>query len=93
MILKKIITTTMMMSGNKIVLVCPECEASLRLKKPPVISQPITCSVCHARLEVTRVNPIELWPVNEEALFSEHVSRRQGGKKHERRRRAYDEWD
>lgn len=83
----------MMMSGNKIVLVCPECEASIRIKKPPVINQSITCGYCHTKLAVTQVNPIELWPVNQEALFYEQGSRRQnGGKKHERRRRDYDDW-
>ncbi|MCB0000121.1 MAG: hypothetical protein KDE56_30365 [Anaerolineales bacterium] len=57
------------------------------------MNQHITCGACHTRLEVTRVNPVELWSVNEEALFYDNAPRRQAGKKHERRRRAYDEWD
>lgn len=95
MILSTIITTKMMMmSGNKIGFVCPECQASIRLKKPPVVSQQVTCGHCHAKLEVTQVNPVELWPVNEEELFYSDAPRRQsGGKRPVRRHRSYDEWD
>jgi lysine biosynthesis protein LysW len=39
---------------------CPECDASIRLDRPPLRGQVIRCTDCGVELEVTRTAPLAL---------------------------------
>jgi lysine biosynthesis protein LysW len=51
----------------EIVTECLDCDAPIRLLKPPRIGMRVTCPACKAEFEVIEVDPLELdWPFDGE---------------------------